>query len=98
MGVYYYFHNSTTKTSDITKTVMAKFNYMDDIFIINTFKNIIDANGWQNTDVITSYPDYPDYPIVIYSNNTISYQDQEEDTSDYNDEYLTELNNYTSKI
>lgn len=97
MGVYYHFYNVTREQHNYEpipgfgkSNFVAKLNWIPETDIIKIFQSIIAINNWSDTDILRSSPDYPDYPSIMYFNNSIIYVntiDNDHPDSEHNDDY-----------
>lgn len=78
MGVYYFLRNLTQdKTNELAIPgranchFVAKMHWLDDEHIMEIFTSVININGWDMNDTIQAYPDYPEYPIIMYENGEV---------------------------
>ena len=83
MGVYYFFYNKTKFYKQNEKLLtrfcefITKFNSYPKKEMKTIFKQVIELNKWDDTDVIIAVPDYYDEPCIIYKNNTITITNDE---------------------
>lgn len=104
MGVYYHFYNVTREQHNDEPipgfgkcNFVAKLNWLPETDIIKIFQSIIAINNWSDTDILRSSPDYPEYPSIMYFNNSIIYvntidndQPDSEDDDDYDELYFSD--------